>query len=56
MVILVKSERTAQRVMASITRHLETKLKLKVNLAKSKVAPMASNVLPRRRREVCWTH
>lgn len=41
MVILVKSERAAQRVMASITRYLETKLKLKVNLAKSKVAPMS---------------
>ena len=41
MVILVNSERAAQRVMASITRYLETKLKLKVNLAKSKVAPMS---------------
>ena len=41
MVILVKSERAAQRVMASITRYLETKLKLKVNLAKSKIAPMS---------------
>ena len=41
MVILVKSEHAAQRVMASITRYLETKLKLKVNLAKSKVAPMS---------------
>lgn len=41
MVILVKSERAAQRVMGSITRYLETTLKLKVNLAKSKVAPMS---------------
>ena len=41
MVILVKSERAAQRVMASITRYLETKLKLKVNLVKSKVALMS---------------
>jgi RNA-directed DNA polymerase len=41
MVILVKSERAAQRVMASIARYLETTLKLKVNLAKSKVAPMS---------------
>jgi RNA-directed DNA polymerase len=41
MVILVKSERAAQRVMTSITRYLETTLKLKVNLAKSKVAPMS---------------
>jgi RNA-directed DNA polymerase len=39
--LLVKSERAAQRVMASITRYLETKLKLKVNLAKSQVAPMS---------------
>jgi RNA-directed DNA polymerase len=41
MVILVKSERAAQRVMSSITRYLEATLKLKVNLAKSKVAPMS---------------
>ncbi|MDP3923676.1 MAG: group II intron maturase-specific domain-containing protein, partial [Hydrogenophaga sp.] len=41
MIILVKSERAAQRVMASITRYLETKLKLKVNVAKSQVAPMS---------------
>jgi RNA-directed DNA polymerase len=41
MVILVKSERAAQRVMASITRYLQISLKLKVNLAKSKVAPMS---------------
>jgi len=41
MVILVKSERAAQRVMASITRYLETTLKLKVNVAKSKLAPMS---------------
>ncbi|MBT9162483.1 MAG: Group II intron-encoded protein LtrA [Dehalococcoidia bacterium] len=41
MVILVKSERAAQRVMDSITRYLETTLKLKVNVAKSQVAPMS---------------
>lgn len=41
MVILVKSQRAAQRVMGSITRYLEHTLKLKVNLAKSKVAPMS---------------
>ncbi len=41
MVILVKSERAAQRVMGSITRYLETTLKLKVNLVKSKVTPMS---------------
>ena len=38
MIILVKSERAAQRVMGSISRYLETTRKLKVNLAKSKVA------------------
>jgi RNA-directed DNA polymerase len=41
MIILVKSERAAQRVMQSITRYLETTLKLTVNRAKSKVAPMS---------------
>ena len=41
MVTLVKSERAAQRVMYSITLYLETTLKLKVNLVKSKVAPMS---------------
>jgi RNA-directed DNA polymerase len=41
MIILVKSPRAAQRVMRSITRYLETTLKLTVNPAKSKVAPMS---------------
>ena len=41
MIILVKSERAAERVMRSITRYLETTLKLQVNLAKSRVAPMS---------------
>ena len=41
MIIIVKSERAAQRVMQSITRYLETILKLTVNRAKSKVAPMS---------------
>ena len=41
MIIVVKSERAAQRVMQSITRYLETTLKLTVNRAKSKVAPMS---------------
>lgn len=36
--ILTKSQRAARRVMASITRFIERKLKLKVNEAKSKVA------------------
>ena len=41
LIILVKSESAAQRVMDSITRYLEITLKLKVDLAKSKVAPMS---------------
>ena len=41
MVILVKSQRAAERVMHSITRYLEAILKLKVNPAKSRVAPMS---------------
>lgn len=40
LVILVRSERAGERVIHSITRYLETMLKLKVNLAKSRVAPM----------------
>jgi RNA-directed DNA polymerase len=41
LVILVRSERAGERVMRSITRYLETSLKLAVNPAKSKVAPMS---------------
>ena len=41
LIILVKSQRAAERVMRSITRYLETTLKLTVNLAKSRVAPMS---------------
>ena len=41
LVILIKSERAAQRIMRSTTRYLETVLKLKVNSAKSRVAPMS---------------
>ncbi len=41
MVILVKSQRAGERVMHNLTRYLETRLKLKVNPAKSKVAPMS---------------
>lgn len=41
LIILVKSERAAQRVMLSITRYLETRLKLTVNPAKSRTAPMS---------------
>jgi RNA-directed DNA polymerase len=40
-VILVKSQRAGQRVMQSVTRYLETRLKLKVNSVKSKVAPIS---------------
>ena len=45
MIILVKSPRAAERVMRSVTRYLETTLKLTVNLAKSKVAPMSDCAL-----------
>ncbi len=41
MIVLVKSQRAAERVMRSITRYLEGTLKLKVNPAKSKAAPMS---------------
>lgn len=41
LIVLVRSERAAQRVMRSLTRYLETTLKLKVNPAKSKVAAMS---------------
>jgi RNA-directed DNA polymerase len=40
-VILVKSERAGQRVMRSLTQFLQTRLKLTVNLAKSRVALMS---------------
>lgn len=43
LVILVKSPRAGERVMRSVTRYLETTLKLKVNPAKSKVAPMSES-------------
>lgn len=36
-IILVKSEKAANRVMASITKFIENKLKLKVNMTKTKV-------------------
>ena len=36
-IILVKSEKAANRVMASITKFIENKLKLKVNMTKRKV-------------------
>ena len=41
LVILVRSARAGERVMRSITRYLQTSLKLTVNPAKSKVAPMS---------------
>ncbi len=41
LVILVKSQRAGERVMRSITRYLQTTLKLTVNPAKSMVAPMS---------------
>jgi RNA-directed DNA polymerase len=41
LIVLVRSERAAQRVMHSLTRYLTSSLKLTVNPAKSKVAPMS---------------
>ena len=41
LVSLVRSARAGERVMRSITRYLHTSLKLEVNPAKSKVAPMS---------------
>ena len=38
-IILVRTQRAGERVMESITRFIERKLRLKVNTAKSKVAP-----------------
>ena len=44
--IFVKSKRAGERVLASVSRYLEQKLKVKVNQAKSKVSPVkASSVL-----------
>ena len=40
-VIRVKSQRAGERVMHNLTRYLESRLKLKVNPVKSKVAPMS---------------
>ena len=37
--VYVRSERAGQRVMASLTRFITLRLKLKVNMAKSAVAP-----------------
>ena len=42
-IILVKSERAGERVLASITRYLETELKLIVNSEKSKVVKVSES-------------
>jgi RNA-directed DNA polymerase len=39
-VIIVNTQKAGERVMASITRFIERKLKLKVNVSKSQVAPI----------------
>jgi RNA-directed DNA polymerase len=46
-IIIVKSERAAQWLMQSITRYLEHTLKIKVNPAKSKLAPMSECAVSR---------
>ena len=38
--VMVKSAKAAERVMASLTRFVEGRLKLVVNRAKSKAAPL----------------
>jgi retron-type reverse transcriptase len=44
--IYVRSEKSAQRVMETITEYIESKLKLKVNRSKSKVSrPIESTLL-----------
>ena len=45
MAIFVKSERAGDRVLASISRYLETKLKVKVNQAKSYVKPVKQSAV-----------
>lgn len=41
LIVLVKSQRAGERVMRSLTHYLESTLKLTVNPAKSRVAPMS---------------
>ena len=43
--IYVRSEKSAQRVMETITEYIESKLKLKVNRNKSKVSPPSESTL-----------
>lgn len=43
--VFVKSKRAAERVLEQSTRLLEQRLKLKVNVAKSVIAPAATAVL-----------
>ena len=56
--ILVKSLRAAQRVMQSVTRYVEIRLKLVVNRQKSKAAPLAQCAFlgfQIRRGRIVWT-
>jgi RNA-directed DNA polymerase len=56
--ILVRSLRAAQRVMQSITRYVETRLKLVVNRQKSKAAPLGQCAFlgfEIRRERIVWT-
>ena len=45
--IYVRSQRAGERVMASVERFLDRRLKLKVNKAKSAVAPPTRAQVPR---------
>jgi len=56
--ILVRSLRAAQRVMQSVTRYVETRLKLVVNRQKSKAAPLGQCAFlgfEIRRGKIVWT-
>lgn len=56
--ILVRSLRAAQRVMQSVTRYVETRLKLVVNRQKSKAAPLGQCAFlgfEIRRGRIVWT-
>lgn len=58
LVILVKSQRAGERVMQSVKRYLEQRLKLQVNPAKSRVAPMSECAFlgfTIKRKKIHWT-
>ena len=57
-IVLVRSRRAGERVMASLTRFLESRLKLRVNTEKSRVVPTnecAFLGFGFRRNKICWS-